>query len=95
MTGVQTCALPIYEPNMSMGDKFEKAKKIIFSTSNDVFQIYKLDFDFSNIVWNDYLAQQNLMIANKKLELNLSKILASCNKNILHITKGLYISSFA
>ena len=62
--------------------KLEKAKKVIFTINNDIFQIYGLDLDFKNIVWNDYLYQQNAKIKNKKEEIK-NKIIS----NILHVNK--------
>ena len=53
-----------------------------------------LDFDFSNIIWNDHLAQQNLIIANKKLELkkkifdNINMINVMIQKDIIDKIKN-------
>lgn len=58
-----------YQHGESNEYKFEKAKKIIYSINNDIFQIYGLNFDFKNVVWNNFLSNQNLQIKNKKNEL--------------------------
>jgi hypothetical protein len=49
--------------------KFEKAKKIILSINDDIFQIYGLDMEFTNIIWEKFLSEQNLRIKKKKEEL--------------------------
>jgi len=54
------------ETGISEEVKFEKAKSIIFGTNNDIYEIYKLDLDFKNIVWNNFLSQQKLQIKKNK-----------------------------
>ena len=56
------------ETGISEEIKFEKAKSIIFGINNDIFELYKLDLDFKNIVWNNFLSQQKLQIKKKKDE---------------------------
>ena len=46
--------------------KIEKAQNIIYDINNDVFQIYGLDLDFKNIIWDNFLEQQLSQIKNKK-----------------------------
>jgi hypothetical protein len=57
------------EPNDSTETKYEKAKNKIFSINNEVLKIYKIDFEFSNIVWKNFLTEQNFKIKNIKVEL--------------------------
>jgi hypothetical protein len=70
--------------------KFEKAKNIVFSISNDIFQIYGLDMEFKNIMWDNFLNEQNLRIRNKKAELEkkifeiIEQIKNSIQINITH-----------
>lgn len=49
--------------------KLEKAKKIIFTTNDEVFKIYNIDAEFTNVVWNDFLLKQNYEIKKKKDEM--------------------------
>jgi hypothetical protein len=65
------------ESSISEEVKFEKAKSVVFAINNDIFENYKLDFDFKNIVWNNFLSQQKLQIKNKKDELkkNIFKLI--------------------
>ena len=83
--------------SISQEIKLEKAKKILFSVSDEVFKIYGIDMEFSNIIWNEFLFVQHLKIKNKKTELiksilediqnieNIfnSKIIKVLNKNII------------
>lgn len=48
--------------------KFEKAKSIVLGINNNIFEIYKLDLDFKNVVWNNFLSQQKLQIKKNKDE---------------------------
>jgi len=57
--------------------KLEKAKNIIFGINNDVFQIYGLDLDFNNVVWNNFLNEQKLKIKNDK-----DNLMKKINKDI-------------
>lgn len=55
-------------------NKIEKAKKIILEMNNDIFQIYNLDLEFSNVIWNNFLTEQNLSIGKKKKEIRKNLI---------------------
>lgn len=57
------------EPNDSTETKYEKAKNKIISINNEILKIYKIDFEFSNIVWKNFLTEQNFKIKNIKVEL--------------------------
>lgn len=57
------------EPNDSMETKNEKAKNKIFSINDEILKIYNIDFEFSNIIWKNFLTEQNFLINNKKNEL--------------------------
>ncbi|WP_323680020.1 hypothetical protein, partial [Exiguobacterium indicum] len=52
--------------NSSQEIKLEKAKKILFTTGDEVFKIYDIDVESTSIVWNDFLTEQNLKIKNNK-----------------------------
>lgn len=58
--------------NIGQEMKLEKAKIILFTTSDEVFKIYRIDTEFTNIVWNNFLLNQNLIIKNKKVEIKKS-----------------------
>jgi hypothetical protein len=58
--------------NIGQEMKLEKAKIILFTTSDEVFKIYRIDTEFTNIVWNNYLSNQNLIIKKKKAEIKKS-----------------------
>ena len=83
--------------NESNEIKFEKAKKIIFGIQNDIFQIYGLDMDFKNIVWNNFFSEQKLRIKNKKDDLmikiikNVENINSLIELNIINKIKGEFI----
>lgn len=46
--------------------KFERAKKIIYNIFNDVNQIYGLNLEFTDIVWDNFLTDQNFKIKDTK-----------------------------
>ena len=58
--------------NISNEIKLEKAKKIIYGINNDVFGIYNIDMEFTNINWDNFFSNQNLKIKNKKKEIQKS-----------------------
>ena len=60
--------------NISQEIKLEKAKNILFTTNNEVVKIYGIDVESINIVWNNFLSNQNQKIKNKKNEIRNSII---------------------
>lgn len=86
--------------NESEDNKFEKAKKIIFGINNDIFQIYGLDLDFTNIIWNNFLDEQKIRIDNKKKKIMenimsvIDKIINYINQDIIDIIKRNIIYPF-
>lgn len=49
--------------------KFEKAKNIVFGINENIFKLYGLDMEFSNIIWSNFILEQNLRIESKKKEI--------------------------
>lgn len=80
--------------NISQEIKLEKAKKILFTTSDEVFKIYNIDVESTNIVWNDFLLNQKLTITNKKENLkksiykDIEKIKNHIGQKILNVLKN-------
>jgi len=80
--------------NISQEIKLEKAKKILFTTSDEVFKIYNIDIDSTNIVWDDFLSNQQLKIASKKEEVKKTifnyteKIKNSVHIKIINVLKN-------
>lgn len=79
--------------NISQEIKLEKAKKILFTTGDEVFKIYNIDIESTNIVWDDFLSNQKLKIENKKNELkkliheDIEKIKNHIAEKIINVLK--------
>lgn len=74
--------------------KIEKAKERIFNINNDIFEIYGIDMEFSNIIWNNFLSEQNLTIKNKKLDLKkkIFKDIEIIKESFVRIYNNIYDS---